>query len=211
MIPSPAPVAPSPSPGNLPPCNTGAAGTPVLQGCFGEPRNCLTNQGGDTGSQRPFVIGDIYSRGSMTVEKCLGICKVKGMKYAGLQWAGECYCGSDLTAYLGVAGTCNMACMGNGAQLCGGHCSNSIYVASETVVTGPCQSPALAPTPPGPLAGVGQPCAGQNGIYCQSGLCCSQWGYCGADTQYCNNMCQTKFSAASGACAGRSKFGRGHG
>jgi hypothetical protein len=65
-----------------------------------------------------------YLNVPMTWEACTTSCKNAGYSYAGLEYAGECYCGNTLSngggpAPDGNAG-CNMACNGNAAEMCGG-------------------------------------------------------------------------------------------
>jgi hypothetical protein len=61
---------------------------------------------------------------SMTIEACAAACLAGGFNYAGLEYAGECYCDTSLhngggPATDGSAG-CDMACNGNSAEMCGG-------------------------------------------------------------------------------------------
>ncbi|KAI1375547.1 carbohydrate-binding module family 18 [Hypoxylon crocopeplum] len=53
--------------------------------------------------------------------------------------------------------------------------------------------------------------AGENGYICPTGMCCSQYGYCGNSTNYCEDGCQAAFgtcTAGSGGNASGSTDGR---
>jgi hypothetical protein len=76
----------------------------------------------------------LYTAGAgdkMTVEYCIDYCK--GYTYAGLEYAGECYCGNTLAAdrapVAGIFGNCNMKCKGNADEFCGGSRALSLYKA----------------------------------------------------------------------------------
>ncbi|KAF2008488.1 WSC-domain-containing protein [Aaosphaeria arxii CBS 175.79] len=75
------------------------------------------------------------SSSSMMVEKCIDFCKSKGAQYAGLEYAGECYCGASLAAdrapVQGRLGNCLMKCSGNNQQVCGGAAAISLYQACK--------------------------------------------------------------------------------
>ena len=70
----------------------------------------------------------------MTIEACAAFCIGKGAALAGLEYAGECWCGDRLPAgaILGAdnGGTtgavCKMNCVGNVTEICGG--SNALSV-----------------------------------------------------------------------------------
>ncbi|KAI0880374.1 carbohydrate-binding module family 18 [Annulohypoxylon maeteangense] len=44
--------------------------------------------------------------------------------------------------------------------------------------------------------------AGEHGYICPTGMCCSQYGYCGDSTDYCETGCQTAFGTCSGGSGG---------
>lgn len=70
--------------------------------------------------------------GPMTIEKCLDACSDSGYQYAGLEYAGECYCGSAQPNQVANDGRCDMACSGNPSQLCGGGNGLSVYHSSSS-------------------------------------------------------------------------------
>ena len=78
-----------------------------------------------------------YMSSDMTVESCLSYCKNRGLNYAGLEYATQCYCGSSLPDALaptkGVLGNCFSPCAGNSSQYCGGANRLSIYYTSANL------------------------------------------------------------------------------
>ena len=61
------------------------------------------------------------------------------MKYAGVEYARECYCAASLsnTATLASsAGSCNMLCTGNSKEYCGGSSVLNVYAYNATSVNG---------------------------------------------------------------------------
>lgn len=57
----------------------------------------------------------------LTNARCQAACRAGGFKYAGTEYAQECFCGNSL-ASSGAAATsgCNMACQGDSSEMCGG-------------------------------------------------------------------------------------------
>jgi hypothetical protein len=58
----------------------------------------------------------------MTNERCVAACDAQGYKYAGTEYAGECFCGNEYENDGGelVDSGCNMKCLGDRNQFCGG-------------------------------------------------------------------------------------------
>ena len=77
-----------------------------------------------------------YPPGQMTVELCTSTCKIAGYTLAGVEYAGECYCGNTFSNGGGPAPDgstgCNMACNGNSAEICGGANRLNVYMQSTT-------------------------------------------------------------------------------
>ncbi|TLD23076.1 hypothetical protein PspLS_07277 [Pyricularia sp. CBS 133598] len=67
------------------------------------------------------------SRADMTVEKCQAACKGNGYRFAGLEYYGECRCGSSIGGTKVAESDCTLACTGNKSQVCGGNNRLSIY------------------------------------------------------------------------------------
>lgn len=72
----------------------------------------------------------------LTIEKCIDFCSDpshgNGYEYAGVEYGGECYCGSQLldasrAPQPGIYGNCDMKCTGNVTQTCGGPIALSLY------------------------------------------------------------------------------------
>ncbi|KAG9249830.1 WSC domain-containing protein [Emericellopsis atlantica] len=110
--------------------------TYAYQGCYNE----TTNQEDSSGVRAlDGGITDVRE-GEMTVELCLEICGDGDTEYrfAGLQWARECWCASTLA---GIAKKvddeeCDMACEGDGEFACGGNLKLSVYETSENAAGG---------------------------------------------------------------------------
>lgn len=79
-----------------------------------------------------------FTDGGMTIEKCTQICYEGGFEYAGTERASECYCGSSIEneGKQRPAQECDQACVGNGAQQCGGvHRLNIYHYEGQTLPT----------------------------------------------------------------------------
>ena len=50
----------------------------------------------------------------------------QGYRFAGTQASNWCFC-ADKYDTLGSATNCNLKCVGNSNQICGGHWANSVY------------------------------------------------------------------------------------
>ena len=70
----------------------------------------------------------------MTVEKCVEMCAGKKYSFAGVQYAYKCYCGNSLPPVKKEDSECNMNCLGNLKQKCGGSMRNSVYETSDKKV-----------------------------------------------------------------------------
>merc|ERR1719446_576888 len=63
--------------------------------------------------------------GNGSREKCGAACAKAGMKYFGLQYGNQCFCGNSYGKYK-KATNCNMKCK-NGKETCGGTWANSVF------------------------------------------------------------------------------------
>ena len=77
--------------------------------------------------------GASFTSSSMTVELCSSFCASRGFSLAGTEYASECYCGNVLR--LNGPATCDMACSGNSAEICGG--GNALSVVSTSAADQP--------------------------------------------------------------------------
>ncbi|KAJ7876631.1 hypothetical protein B0H13DRAFT_2347577 [Mycena leptocephala] len=82
----------------------------------------------------------------MTVEKCADGCAAAGWTTAGLERGRECYCGNITVPWpSGWESTslfeCNLPCLGNGQELCGGTLDEGRFIAYSTL-------PVVATAPP---------------------------------------------------------------
>ncbi|TIA57408.1 hypothetical protein D6C77_06205 [Aureobasidium pullulans] len=98
------------------PSNPEVVGNYYFSGCHSE------------ASSGRALSGPSYSDGkNMTLESCAAFCN--GYKYFGIEYAGECYCGSYFGAGSAIVAdsTCSMLCTGNSLELCGGSGALSVY------------------------------------------------------------------------------------
>ena len=56
----------------------------------------------------------------------LSLC-VQGFKYAAVQFSYQCFCGDDQYDRYGTAQNCNLPCIGDRGQMCGGGFANQVY------------------------------------------------------------------------------------
>jgi hypothetical protein len=90
--------------------------------------------------------GYSFTSNSMTPQLCKSTCQAKGFIYAGVEYAGECYCDNQIRNNPKSVSSCTMACSGDSAQLCGG--SNAIQVFTlATVPSGTGSSDASSAAP----------------------------------------------------------------
>ena len=84
--------------------------------------------------------------GDMTVPACLSACQASNFPLAGLEFATQCFCGTEIQGD-GAPTTsgCNMVCQGNSSTLCGGPDRLNLYNFTGTI-TGP---PVVNPPPGG--------------------------------------------------------------
>ncbi|KAK6339026.1 hypothetical protein TWF696_009822 [Orbilia brochopaga] len=91
------------------------------QGCYNETLD-ITNE-------RAIYGGNVTRSESMTVGKCLAICKAGSFTYAGLEYTNECWCGpylSELSQKVDDS-LCNLGCISNNSVACGGSLKVSVY------------------------------------------------------------------------------------
>ncbi|KAK0382968.1 hypothetical protein NLU13_8884 [Sarocladium strictum] len=88
-----------------------------------------------------------------TVENCVEACLGRSYPFAGVEYAGECFCGSALRAGANPApaAECNMACKGNTTELCGGGSRLNVYQLDDGSIptTAPGTSISTTSTPGG--------------------------------------------------------------
>lgn len=70
-----------------------------------------------------------YDSSSNTIELCTSTCASQGYTIAGLEYASQCFCGNNLTAYAQqtVDSGCTQPCAGNSSESCGNGNRLSLY------------------------------------------------------------------------------------
>ncbi|UNI14601.1 (Methyl)glyoxal oxidase [Purpureocillium takamizusanense] len=121
----------------------------VSIGCYSE---------GTTGRTLTQGVGTIPNA-QMTVAKCAAACKAGSYTFAGVEYAGECYCGNKISNGGQPADSgCNMPCNGNSSEYCGGSGRLNVYQIPTSTTTGGTGTATPTPTPsncPGQPAKVG--------------------------------------------------------
>jgi hypothetical protein len=86
---------------------------------------CFRDQGG-VGTIGRDLSGFALEDHRLTTEKCVSLCQDKGFRFAGTQSGRWCFCG-DSFGRSGKAGNCDVKCVGNPNDICGGEWANSVY------------------------------------------------------------------------------------
>ncbi|KND94716.1 putative fungistatic metabolite [Tolypocladium ophioglossoides CBS 100239] len=108
-----------------PTVNPGVGGWASI-GCYSE---------GTTGRALTQGINTIPGA-QMTVAGCTAACKAAGYVLAGVEYAGECYCGSAISNGGKPADSgCDMACNGNSSEFCGGGGHLNVYTLGDPSTT----------------------------------------------------------------------------
>lgn len=91
----------------------------------------------------------IKTSDAMTVDACANLANSQGYTVIGLQYAKECYAGTDLTLATrwGPATNCASLCYSDPSNTCGGGLANNIYLLPSAGTTPPASTPTPAPTP----------------------------------------------------------------
>ncbi|KAF1356479.1 WSC domain-containing protein [Delphinella strobiligena] len=75
------------------------------------------------------LVGNMTSDSYTTTTTCLDYCHTAGAQYAGLEYGQECWCAPYLDA-LSVRldnSSCDLACVGNASEICGGRLTLTLY------------------------------------------------------------------------------------
>ena len=91
-------------------------------GCFADNRD-----GDPQGVRGRDLDGAAFRDPSMTVARCLDLCRAQGFRYAGLQDGSACFCGNGYGRYGSGGAVCETACAGDPALTCGGEWANSVW------------------------------------------------------------------------------------
>ncbi|TGZ78918.1 glycoside hydrolase/deacetylase [Ascodesmis nigricans] len=95
---------------------------------------------------------------------------------------------------------------GTGADFCGAGCQSvfgqcdaaSSSAPSVSVTASPTSSTVPSPSTSAIISPDGT-CGGVNGYTCESGQCCSEYGWCGTESTHCDAGCQPLFGQCNGA------------
>ncbi|KAK7691709.1 hypothetical protein QCA50_005109 [Cerrena zonata] len=88
---------------------------------------------------------------NLTIEDCIASCSSQGFTLAGAEFGVQCFCGNTLVngATVGQAADCNMNCIGNPNETCGGPNRLSVYTSTGNVVVFPVPTPQNTSLPNG--------------------------------------------------------------
>lgn len=92
-------------------------------------KQCLTDPAGTAGRA---LQGASTTSTTMTADVCVKFCLGKRLKYAGVEYGTECYCGNSIVASTGAKATaCDVSslipCAGDSRQYCGGSKLMTLY------------------------------------------------------------------------------------
>ncbi|KAF8866392.1 WSC-domain-containing protein [Acephala macrosclerotiorum] len=93
-------------------------------GCYNE-----TTLANGTDGLRALNGGVMEDLTTMTVPVCLAYCQSNSYSFAGLEYTRECYCAQLLSAISNKLpeSSCNLPCIANDTQICGGNLALSVY------------------------------------------------------------------------------------
>ncbi|KAG8954322.1 hypothetical protein FRC03_011505, partial [Tulasnella sp. 419] len=87
----------------------------------------------DPSSSR-LLSNKILDGATVSVNTCVAECNTRGFKYAGLEFAKECWCGNALNApSLRAESSCSTPCQGDNTQICGGGNLISLYAKNTDI------------------------------------------------------------------------------
>ncbi|XP_060551536.1 uncharacterized protein LOC132713088 [Ruditapes philippinarum] len=81
-------------------------------------------------NDKPRILADYNYSPSQSTENCLALCRNKGLPFSMTEYANECWCGANVNFAITEKipeSRCNMTCVGNTSQKCGGSWSGNLY------------------------------------------------------------------------------------
>ncbi|KAJ7578021.1 WSC domain-containing protein [Mycena floridula] len=101
-----------------PPSTIPAVGDWVSLGCFS-----------DNVEGRALTTGPVDTSDAVSIEKCTDACFNLGLPLAGTEFGQECWCGAEVEngGALATITDCNIACVGNSSEFCGGPNRLNLY------------------------------------------------------------------------------------
>ena len=89
---------------------------------------CVRNNRSHNSFPRPYSQEDNLNNLN-TPQACIQKCRDRGHPFAGVQYSKECHCGKDPPSDLNIlsGSDCNLPCLGNISQVCGGSFKANVY------------------------------------------------------------------------------------
>ena len=81
----------------------------------------------DTLTPRSLPTWSDFNGASMSNARCIAFCEAKGFSVAGTEYAGQCFCGNEITSDVKDDGECSSECTGSDGEACGGAALLSVY------------------------------------------------------------------------------------
>ncbi len=106
-----------------------AKDVPVFEISFVSYLGCFSD-GGDR--DLPYFAGEYSLNGRRS---CIHLCLIAGYPFSGTQNSNTCWCGNSYGRYGIDINGCNLPCVGNEVETCGGPYRNSVYITSQSVVS----------------------------------------------------------------------------
>ncbi|OQU99815.1 hypothetical protein CLAIMM_05396 [Cladophialophora immunda] len=84
----------------------------------------------DTVNPRTLPQWSNFNGPNVSNAACVSFCDSRGYTVAGTEYAGQCFCGNEITTPVLDEGSCNMACTGAAGEMCGGPGALSVWTKS---------------------------------------------------------------------------------
>lgn len=81
----------------------------------------------DTVNPRTLPNWSNFNGPNMSNAACISFCDGAGFSLAGTEYAGQCFCGNDITTTPLDESQCNMPCAGAAGEMCGGPGALSLW------------------------------------------------------------------------------------
>jgi hypothetical protein len=81
----------------------------------------------DTVTPRTLPQWSNFNGPNVSNDACMSFCDSRGFPVAGTEYAGQCFCGAEISSPQLSEDQCNMACTGDASQTCGGPGALTVY------------------------------------------------------------------------------------